>query len=107
MRSQHMSTNEENSGLSCSYYEVLINKPHLYHKGKTPYIAECGEIIEALNMDWAEANIFKSIWRRAAERQGKKKAGNSQLRDAEKIYFAAQRMLAISQHEAENENSNS
>ena len=81
----------ENSGLSCSYYCVNIKNP--WDKAKPAYSAECGEIAEALEMDAFETNIFKEIWRKAAERQGKKKEGNNPVRSAEKIYFFAERML--------------
>ena len=83
---------EEDSGFSCSYYEVMVGGDCLYKDDKEPYLAECGEIIEALEMEWAEANIFKSIWRIAAAKKGKKKKGNTTLRDAEKVLFAAQRL---------------
>ena len=53
-----------------------------------PYTAECNDIIEALQMNATEANIFKEIWRSsAAKALGKKKAGNTDRRGAEKISF--------------------
>lgn len=83
----------ENSGLSCSYYEVQVNYP--IKDDKQPYLAECGDITEALEMTPHEANIFKEIWRSAAARQGRKKKGNTPLRSAEKILFFAQRIYTI------------
>ena len=82
----------ENSGLSCSYYEVHVKAPHLFHKGKQDYIAECGEIADALNLTTSESNIFKEIWRGATARLGKEKEGNSIIRSAEKIKFFADRI---------------
>ena len=74
----------EDSGLSCNYYVVEIKHPW---SKREPYLAECGDIMEALDMSMAECNVFKELWRRAAARQGKKKKGNTSLRGAEKIKF--------------------
>ena len=49
----------ENSGGSCDYYKVKIKSPTT---AKEPYIAECNDVIEALNMTYAEANIFKELF---------------------------------------------
>lgn len=82
-------TQEEDSGGSCDYYKVKINKPTT---AEHPYVAECNDVIEELNMTYAEANIFKEIWRTAAARTlGKKKAGHTNVRGAEKILFFAER----------------
>lgn len=75
----------ESSGLSCNYYVVDIKQPTSVGK---PYTAECNDIIEALQMNATEANIFKEIWRTsAAKALGKQKAGNTYKRGAEKISF--------------------
>lgn len=81
---------EESSGFACDYYRVGITHPMT--KEQVPYIAECGDIMESLNMTYAEANAFKAIWRTAAARTlGLEKSGNTSLRDAEKIKFFAER----------------
>lgn len=81
----------ENSGGSVDYYKVAIEIPWTADE---PYVAECGDIIDALQMNQAEANIFKEIWRTSAERTlGKSKQGNSPLRAAEKIAFFADKNL--------------
>lgn len=83
----------ENSGGNVSYYLCPVNNPN---QAADPYVAECGDIIESLGMDFNEATAFKSIWRKAAERTlGKKKAGNEARRDAEKVIFYGKRMLAL------------
>ena len=88
----------ENSGGPCSYYVVKIDSP-LPTKGQEPYLAECGDIIEALGMDWNEANEFKAIWRTAAARTlDKQKANNDALRDTEKRVFFSQRSLDLLRH---------
>lgn len=81
---------EEHTGLSVSYYSVLITNPTA---GCDSYNAECNDVIEALNMNYAEANVFKAVWRIAASRQGKKKKGNNTVYDAEKAVFFSERML--------------
>lgn len=81
---------EEHTGLSVSYYTTHIDAPT---SGGEPYDAECNDIIEALNMTYAEANVFKAIWRIAASRQGKLKKGNNTVYDAEKAVFFSDRVL--------------
>ena len=82
---------EEHTGGSSSYYTVRITHPTTPYK--LPYDAECNDIIEALNMTFAEANNFKATWRTAAARQGRKKCGNNAVYDAEKCVFFSERML--------------
>jgi len=81
---------QEHTGGSVNYYKVEVKSPTTFDQ---PYRAECNDIIEALDMNYAEGNAFKAIWRRCAERQGKKKKGNNTFYDAEKIVFFAQRIL--------------
>ena len=84
---------EEYTGGSVSYYTVHIAKPTT--EGVDPYDAECNDIIEALEMNYAEGNAFKAIWRRCAARKGKAKRGYTDGRyDAEKVVFFGQRMVA-------------
>lgn len=85
-----MTQKTENSGGSCDYYRVPIERPTT--ESQEPYIAECNDVIEALNMTYAEANMFKEIWRGASARElGKIKEGNTAKRGAEKIVFFADR----------------
>lgn len=83
---------EEYTGGSVSYYTVRVENPTT--PGVDPYDAECNDIIEALDMNYAEGNAFKAIWRRAAARKGLKKKGYTDgLYDAEKVVFFGQRMV--------------
>ena len=83
----------KNSGGSVSYYKVSIDKPTTL---PAPYEAECNDIIEAVGMNFAEGNIFKALWRRAAARRGVRKGGYDQGKyDAEKILFFAQRLIVM------------
>ena len=86
-----------NNGLNGSYYEVEIKYPTKEHK--TPYLAECNDIIEALNMTPHEYNIFKSVWRKAAARLGNGKKDSKALYDAQKCLFASQRMVILEHQE--------
>lgn len=81
---------EEYSGGSSSYYKVDVTNPTT---SESPYQAECNDIIEALGLTFTEGNIFKAIWRIAADRNGKKKKGNNSIYDAEKVVFFAERLL--------------
>lgn len=83
----------EYTGGGVSYYTVRVKNPT--KQGRDAYDAECNDIIEALEMDFAEGNAFKAIWRRAAARQGKCKKGYTDgLYDAEKVEFFGARMVA-------------
>jgi len=80
------------TGGSSSYYTVHIAQPT---SGGEPYMAECNDIIEALQMEYDVANVFKAAWRIAALRQGKGKPGqDSAVYDAEKVVFFGQRIIA-------------
>ena len=79
----------ELSGGSVDYYKVRIERPTTFAE---PYMAECNDIIEALDMTFAEGNVFKAVWRIAAARIGKKKRGQTSVYDAEKVEFFARRM---------------
>lgn len=74
---------EEYTGGSSSYYDVTVNGTEI----------RCLDIIEALNMNYAEGNAFKAVWRIAASKQGKQKKGNTRLYDAEKVVFFGERLV--------------
>ena len=88
----------EHPGGSSSYYMCHVKTPTTLDK---PYDAECNDVIESLNMTFAEANAFKAIWRTAAARQGKKKLGNNAVYDAEKVVFFGNRMLVLAKAQEE------
>ena len=75
-----------------NYY--LVNVKHPQREEHQSYIAECEDIIEALELNFDEANIFKEIWRTANERtHGLGKAGNTPLRSAQKLVHYSGRIL--------------
>ena len=82
----------EFTGGSVNYYKIRVDNPT---SGGDAYTAECNDIIESLNMSFAEGETFKAIWRLAASRLGKKKQGQKAIYDAEKIEFFGNRILAI------------
>lgn len=82
---------EEYTGSSSNYYKVYIKHPTTLPE---PYEAECNDIIESLQMTFAEGNAFKAIWRKAKARQGVKKKGyDNGVYDSEKVVFFGERML--------------
>ena len=80
------------SGGSNDYYKVTVARPT---SGIEPYTAECNDIIEALQMTYAEGNAFKAIWRHALARRGIGKQGNTQKYEAEKAEFFAKRLVEL------------
>lgn len=71
------------SGLDNDYYLAYVKHPK--RDELTAYIAECEDIIRALDMTFDEGEAFKAVWRNAALRMGAGKEGDSQLRNAEKV----------------------
>mgnify|MGYP003965399167 FL=1 len=85
-----LSSANEASGGSCNYYRKYVD---FTFDGRPSYVAECGEIIDALEMNQYEGNAFKEIWRMAAARQGRRKAGNTTTRGGEKIKWCGQMII--------------
>jgi len=83
------------TGGSNSYYMTYVEEPTTLEE---PYYAECNDLIEALDMTPAEANIFKAIWRIAAYRQGLHDK-TSPVYDAQKIQFFAERVMVRARQE--------
>lgn len=82
----------EYTGGSVGYYSIEVTHPTT--EGRPPYIAECNDIIEALKLNYAEGNVVKAIWRRAAAELGKCKEGYKDgLYDAEKVEFFGHRLV--------------
>lgn len=81
---------KQNNGSNGAYYEVDC----VSHKDGREYMAECQDIIDALQMTFNEGNTFKSLWRLAAARLGKVKGeGGKELYDAQKVEFYGKRVL--------------
>ncbi len=82
-------TKELTGGL-VNYY--LVDIPYPQRETQPAYIAECEDIIEALQLNPDEANIFKEIWRSANARLNNGKQGHKPLYGAEKILHYAKRI---------------
>lgn len=92
--SNKVENTKEHTGKSVNYYRLTVEEPT--SEDIESYTAECNDIIEGLNMTYAEANVFKAIWRKCAERElGLGKEGNNQVYDAEKMVFFSDRTLKI------------
>ena len=74
-----------------NYYLVKVDHPQ--RTGVEPYQAECEDIMEALELNPDEANIFKEIWRSANARKGNGKPGHKALYGAQKIVHYGNRIL--------------
>jgi hypothetical protein len=86
----------ELKGGMVNYYLVTVSHPQ--RKGQKPYQAECEDLIEALELNFDEANIFKEIWRSANARKSNGKPGHSATYGAEKIAHYANRILKRSKN---------
>ncbi len=82
----------EYTGGSVNYYRIPVDFPTTQEQDR--YIAECNDIIEALELNYAEGNVLKALWRLAAHRKGKSKRGyKNGIYDAEKMVFFSERVL--------------
>ena len=94
-------TAPQNTGGLVSYYLAPVQYPQ--RTGQPAYVAECEDIIEALQMTFDEACEFKAIWRTAAARLGNGKGGHTELYDAEKRVHYANRSLRRARRAAQGE----
>ena len=82
-----------------NYYLAPVTHPQ--RKEQAPYVAECEDIAEALQLTPNEFCEFKAIWRTAAARQGNGKPDQKALYDAEKRLHYAGRDVAKYKRELE------
>lgn len=94
---------EEYTGGSVSYYTVYVTNPTT--GGREPYYIEVNDLIEALDMTFAEGNVVKATCRKAAARKfgAAKKGYDNGLYDSEKVVFFGERMVVQSQAENDRE----
>jgi hypothetical protein len=81
----------ELSGGDVNYYLLEITEP----KRMKPSIVECEDIIEALQMTFAEGNVLKALWRSCAMRvrgHGKRGADDHGVYDGDKIAYYGDRI---------------
>lgn len=85
--------NGELSGGDVNYYLLEVKDP----KRLDPYTAECEDIIEALEMTFAEGNILKALWRSCNMRvhgHGKRGQDLHGIYDGDKIAYYGERVKA-------------
>lgn len=87
----HFINSAQSSGGNNDYYVLNVANP----KRLDPYIAECEDLIETMQMTFQEGEAFKAIWRKCMLRLGFGKPDDSELRNAEKVKHFGQRMLAM------------
>jgi len=81
---------KEISGGNTNYYLINIPNP----KRLDPYVVEVEDIIEALDMSFAEGTILKSLIRLCQLRKNLGKPGSSPLYESQKIKYYSDRLLA-------------
>lgn len=86
-----MSKKDELTGGLTNYYLATVQYPQ--REEQPPYQAECEDLIEVLQLNPDEANIFKEIWRGANARLDNGKPGHTPLYGAQKIHHYAGRIL--------------
>lgn len=82
---------DEASGGDVNYYLLEINEP----KRLDPYKVECEDIIEKLELTFAEGNVLKAIWRSAAKRvfgHAKRGTDDEGIYDGDKIAYYGERV---------------
>lgn len=82
-----------------NYYLCPVYHPQ--RENQVPYTAECEDIIEALQMNPDEANVFKELWRGANARLNNGKMGHTPLYGAQKLVHYTGRIhrRAVREHE--------
>jgi hypothetical protein len=86
---------KEITGSNVNYYLIDVSHP----KRLEPYVAEVEDIIESLDMNFAEGTILKSLVRLCKLKQNFGKPGSSRLYEAQKIKYYADRILAQAQQD--------
>lgn len=89
----------ELTGGRVNYYLASVNNPQ--REDQPGYIAECEDIIQALDMTFDEGCLFKALWRTASARLGNGKPGQKAVYDAEKMVHYAGRILTKTKREAD------
>jgi len=82
---------KESSGGDNDYWLLHIPNP----KRLVPYVVECEDIIEAMEMTFQEGEAFKALFRKCKIRMGNGKPGDSELRCSQKVAHFGKRMVAM------------
>jgi hypothetical protein len=82
------------TGGNVNYYLIDVTHP----KRNTPYVCEVEDLIESLNMTFAEGTILKSLVRLCKLRQDLGKPHSNPIYEAEKIKYYADRLLEMTKN---------
>src|SRR5580765_440841 len=85
---------EKITGGDVNYY--LIEVPH--PKRNDPYVCEVEDLIESLDMTFAEGTILKSLVRLCKLRKDLDKPNSKPVYEAEKIKYYTDRLLVITKN---------
>lgn len=77
------------------YWLLTISNP----KRLEPYVVEAEDVIEALSMTFQEGEAYKAIFRKCKARMGQGKPGDTALRNAQKVAYYGNRMVAMEERE--------
>lgn len=86
---------ERASGGHVNYYLIEIRLPN-----GTCFVVEVEDVIEVLDMEFAEANVFKAAVRMAKLRQDLGKPGSTRRYEIEKAVYYSARMVAKAERRA-------
>ena len=89
----HETVKKTSSGGDNDYWVVVIDDP----KRLAPYKAECEDLIEKFQFNFAEGEAFKALWRKGMANLGNGKPDDTPLRNAEKVAYMGSRMVVIEQ----------
>lgn len=80
-----MSTEKLTGAQQANFHYYLVEVPNPAMPGLPPYVAECQDVIAALELTFAEGEALKALWRAARLRQGFGKPGASLDYDFDKV----------------------
>jgi hypothetical protein len=87
---------KEVTGGDVNYYLIDVPNP----KRLSPYVVEVEDIIEALDMEFAEGTMLKSLIRLCKLQKDLGKLGSTEIYEAQKIKYYADRILVKAQRRA-------
>lgn len=84
------------TGSNVNYYLIEVPNP----KRLEPYVCEVEDLIESLDMTFAEGTILKSLIRLCKLRQDLGKPNSNPIYESEKIKYYADRLIVITKNKS-------
>lgn len=84
------------TGSNVNYYLIEVPNP----KRLEPYVCEVEDLIESLDMTFAEGTILKSLVRLCKLRQDLGKPNSNPIYESEKIKYYADRLLIVTKNKS-------